>query len=387
MVLRLEVRFELKKLPAPGDGSLGLTIGVGHLVSPSPLLLTALRIENFRNLDSASLSPAPGLNWLFGENGAGKTSVLEAIHVLARGRSFRANSISPLIRDGSKLLRVVARTVNPDGQAGVERSASDWTGRINRQPTTKMSEFARMLPVVLVDPENHVLVEGAPANRRSFLDWGLFHVEQSYLGDWRRYSRLLRQRNAALRSGAAPPLLEALERPMAEAAAAVESLRNRYVSSLQNALEALESDLEFHVGKIGLTYRPSAHTAQEYLEKWRETRERDLEQGFTRDGPHRGDLAIRAGDRLAAPRLSRGQMKLVALMLKLGQMGLAHRADCEPVLLLDDPVSELDSYHLARLLGWLRSQPNQAWITAVENIDDADAGLFHVEQGQIHAVL
>lgn len=351
------------------------------------MLLTALRIENFRNLDSVSLDPAPGLNWLFGENGAGKTSVLEAIHVLARGRSFRANSISPLIRDGSRELRVVARTTDPDARAGVERGASEWNGRINRQPTTKMSEFARLLPLVLVDPENHALVEGAPAIRRSFLDWGLFHVEQSYLADWRRYSRLLRQRNAALRAHAAPALLEALERPMAEVAAAVETLRESYASSLQNALVALESDLEFHVDRIGLTYRPSARTADEYVEKWRATRERDLEQGFTRDGPQRGELAIRSGDRMAAPRLSRGQMKLVALMLKLGQMRLAHSAKCEPVLLLDDPVSELDGYHLARLLGWLRVQSNQAWITAVDRIDDSDAGLFHVEQGQIHAVL
>ena len=351
------------------------------------MLLTSLHIENFRNLESVSLTPAPGLNWLFGENGAGKTSVLEAIHVLARGRSFRANSISPLIRDGNKSLRVVARMANPDGQAGVERNASAWTGRINQASCARMSEFARMLPLVLVDPENHALVEGAPANRRSFLDWGLFHVEQSYLADWRRYSRLLRQRNAALRAHAAPALLEALERPMADAATAVEVLRGRYVASLQDGLKALAGELEFHVGEIALDYRPSARTVEDYVEKWRDTRERDLEQGFTRDGPQRGDLSIRAGDRMAAPRLSRGQMKLVALMLKLAQMGLARRADCEPVLLLDDPVSELDGYHLDRLLGWLQTQPNQAWITAVDRVDHPSAGLFHVEQGKIHAVL
>ena len=152
-------------------------------------------------------------------------------------------------------------------------------------------------------------------------------------------------------------------------------------------MDALAAELEFHVGEITLDYRPSAHTVEDYVDKWRETRARDLEQGFTRDGPQRGDLSIRAGDRMAAPRLSRGQMKLVALMLKLAQMGLARRADCEPVLLLDDPVSELDGYHLERLLGWLRAQPNQAWITAVDRVDDANAGLFHVEQGKIHAVL
>lgn len=351
------------------------------------LQLTSLHIENFRNLRSVLLAPEPGLNWLYGENGAGKTSVLEAIYVLARGRSFRANSVSPLIHDGDKLLRVVAQTRNPEARAGVERSASSWTGRIDRQACSRMSEFARMLPLVLVDPENHSLVEGAPAIRRSFLDWGLFHVEQSYLSDWKRYSRLLRQRNAALRAGAESAFLRALEQPMSEAAARIDGMRKRYVSALQVDLSGLESELEFHVNDIELGYRASAEIAEEYLSSWAENRDRDMERGFTRDGPHRGELTVRARGRLAAPRLSRGQMKLVALMLKLAQMRLARDGACRPVLLLDDPVSELDAYHLRQLLCWLRAQPNQVWITAVDRIDDARAGLFHVEQGQICKML
>lgn len=333
------------------------------------------------------MAPSPGLNWLCGENGAGKTSVLEAIHVLGRGRSFRANSVGALIRDGSAALRIVAQTEAPDAHLGVERSASRWIGRINRQPCGRMSEFARRLPLVLVDPENHALLEGSPAVRRSFLDWGLFHVEQSYLSGWKRYNRLLRQRNSALRTQAGAQTLEALEGPMAEAAEVVEMLRDRYVKALQGQLADLEKALLFHVEHIGLAYRPSAVDADGYREKWRETRSRDLEQGFTRHGPHRGELVIRAGDRPAAPRLSRGQIKLVALMLKLAQMGLARSADCEPVLLLDDPVSELDGYHLDSLMSWLKRQPNQAWITAVEKPVIAGATLFHVEQGKIQAML
>jgi DNA replication and repair protein RecF len=351
------------------------------------LLLTSLHIENFRNLESVSVEPARGLNWLCGENGAGKTSVLEAVHVLGRGRSFRANSVGPLIRDGSTELRIVAQTGNPAGRLGVERSASTWTGRINREACVRMSEFARMLPLVLVDPENHELVEGSPAVRRSFLDWGLFHVERSYLSDWKRYNRLLRQRNAALRSQASAEMLDALERPMAAAAAAVEVLREQYVRALQQELSQLQTELMFHVEHVGLGYRPCAAGVDAYGSKWRETRTRDLEQGFTRDGPHRGELLIRAGSRAAAPRLSRGQMKLVALMLKLAQMRLARSADCEPVLLLDDPVSELDCYHLDSLLNWLVFQPNQAWITAVERPAETAAAVFHVEQGKIHAVV
>jgi len=351
------------------------------------VLLTSLHIENLRNLDSVWLTPAPGLNWLWGENAAGKTSVLEAIHLLGRGRSFRSNGISPLIHDGSTALRVVAQTGDPEGRLGVERSASDWTGRINRQACARMSEFARMLPVVLVDPENHALVEGAPAIRRSFLDWGLFHVEQSYLSAWKRYNRLLRQRNTALRSQAGTGVMEALEAPMAEAAEVVEMLRTRYVESLQRQLARLAAELRFHVEHIALEYRPSAPAAQGYRHKWRDTRRRDLERGFTRDGPHRGELAIRAGDRPAAPRLSRGQMKLVGLMLKLAQMDLARRSCCVPLLLLDDPVSELDAYHLDSLMQWLARQPNQTWITAVEKPAFAVQALFHVERGKIRKMV
>ncbi|MFO7764141.1 MAG: DNA replication/repair protein RecF [Wenzhouxiangellaceae bacterium] len=351
------------------------------------MLLTSLQIENFRNLESVSLEPAPGLNWLCGENGAGKTSVLEAIHVLGRGRSFRAKGMGPLIRDGSPELRIVAQVEEPEGRLGVERSASGWRGRINRQACVRMSEFARMLPLVLVDPENHELVEGSPAVRRSFLDWGLFHVEHTYLTDWKRYNRLLRQRNAALRSRAGDEMLDALESPMALAAAAVEMLRAQYVRALQQELSQLQTELMFHVEHISVNYRPSASGVDAYRAKWRDTRARDLEQGFTRDGPQRGELLIRAGNRAAAPRLSRGQMKLVALMLKLAQMGLARSADCEPVLLLDDPVSELDRYHLDALLSWLARQPNQAWITAVEKPAETRAAVFHVERGKIHAVV
>lgn len=349
--------------------------------------LSSLQIEGFRNLKSVSMEPAAGVNWLFGVNGAGKTSVLEAIHVLARGRSFRVNNTSALIFEGRKRMRIIAQTQAPEHRIGVERGAAEWTGRIDRQPCAKMSEFARVLPLVLIDPDNHDLIEGSPAARRSFLDWGLFHVEQSYLSDWKRYNRFLRQRNAALRDRATAPLLAALEQSMAGAASTVDDLRQRYVGLLRERLAELQEELGFRIDPVRLDYRSSAQSAREYLDQWRATRERDLDQGFTRDGPHRGELVVRVGDRSAAPRLSRGQMKLVALMLKLAQLRLAGEHASTPLLLLDDPVSELDREHLARLLDWVEKQPNQTWITAVESPERTGFELFHVEQGEIRAVV
>lgn len=349
--------------------------------------ITELLVENFRNLDRAELQPGSRVNWLAGPNGAGKTSILEAIHVLARGRSFRANTVSPMVRDGASSFRVFARTNDPEHRLGVERSPSDWTGRIDGETSKRMSAFARRAPLVLIDPENHALVEGRPALRRSFLDWGLFHVEQSFLEDWRRYSRLLRQRNAALRTQAADAMLDALDAPMAEAAERLDAARAVYVARLAEVVVALESELNFELPPLRLDYRRSCGSADDYRRHWIETRSRDREQGFTRDGPQRADLTIRAGERMAAPRLSRGQMKLAALLLKLGQMRLGSEDANKPLVLLDDPVSELDEKHLGRLLDWVVEQPNQAWITAVDSAPLTDTTMFHVEQGKIRAVV
>lgn len=349
--------------------------------------ITELLVENFRNLERVELRPGPRVNWLVGSNGAGKTSVLEAIHVLARGRSFRASAVSPMVRDGASAFRVFARTHEPEHRLGVERSASDWTGRIDEKPCKRMSAFARRAPLVLIDPENHALIEGRPTLRRSFLDWGLFHVEQSFLEDWRRYSRLLRQRNAALRTGADDAMLDALEAPMAEAAERLDAARASYAARLAGAVHELENELNFELAPLRLDYRPPCAGVAHYRNQWAQTRTRDREHGFTRDGPQRADLAIRIGERLAAPRLSRGQMKLAALLLKLGQMRLGSKEAHKPLMLLDDPVSELDETHLSRLLDWVVTQPNQSWITAVDAAPSLESTMFHVEQGKIRAVV
>ena len=349
--------------------------------------ITALEIQRLRNLDQVSIRPAAGLNWLYGENGSGKTSVLEAVHVLARGRSFRTNTLNPVIQDGSRSLTVFARTADPEHRLGIERLSGRWTGRLDGASCSRVSDFARRLPLVLVDPENHQLLEGGPVLRRNFIDWGVFHVEHSYLEIWRRYARLLRQRNAALRDAASGAVLESLERPMADAAETLEQTRARWVRSLSKVLEALEPALAFRIAPLGLEYRSSCQSAGDYRETWAANRERDLEQGYTREGPHRAELAVRSGGRPAATRLSRGQMKLAALLLKLAQMKQAHSAGQIPMLLLDDPVSELDRDHLNRLLDWLAQQAYQVWITAVSPPDGGDARLFHVEQGKIRSMV
>ena len=349
--------------------------------------LHTLEVVDLRNLEQVRLEAAPGVNWLYGANGSGKTSVLEAIHVLARGRSFRSATLAPLIRDGARRLRIVAATVDPAHRLGVERSAGGWVGRIDGEDCPRVSEFARRLPLVLVDPENHLLIEGPPAERRSFVDWLMFHVEQDYLDTWRRYQRSLRQRNAALRGEASAAVFEAIEAPMADVAEAVDRVRAAWVARLAEILDGVQDRLGFDVPPLQLEYRPAGAEPDGYLPVWRRHRERDRALGHTRDGPHRAELAVRSAGRPVANRFSRGQMKLAALLLKLAVLELQQGLGQTPLLLLDDPVSELDRRHLDALLAWLPTRTGQTWVTAVEPEPGIAARRFHVEQGKIRSMV
>ncbi len=342
-----------------------------------------LVIRGFRNLASVELAPSPGVNCLHGDNGAGKTSVVEAIHLLARGRSFRSAQITPVIRHGSDSLRVVAR-LQRGTTLGIERSRDQWRGRIDGRDCQRLSEFAAALPLVLIEPDSHRLVDEGPERRRQYLDWQLFHVEHDYLQSWQRYSRLLRQRNAAMKAGAEDRTVRALEAPMALAADVINQLRQNQVARLRRAMSQLGGELSFRLpGEIQLSYRSGHPQGMALVEAWDQQRASDRERGFTQRGPHRADLRLTCGGHPAAMELSRGQQKLLAVSLLLAKLAiLGESASAPTVLLLDDPVSELDTQHLAELLDWLPAQAFQTWITTTAQPAQAFT-LFHVEHGQV----
>lgn len=348
--------------------------------------LQRLTLQGVRNLQPVTLSAGAGLNWLEGENGAGKTSVLEAIHILARGRSFRSNTISAVIQHESEQLLIVGETHSGD-RLGVRRDPEAWTGRINGEDCSRVSEFARRLPVILMEPESHRLVSGGPERRRQYLDWLLFHVEPAYLLRWQQYQRLLRQRNAGLKTGASAAVLKALELPMAEAADQINDWRNAEVIALSERVNALNSSVGVRLpGQIGLRYRSGTTGDGLLLPQWDEERDRDRELGYTRSGPHRAELVITLAGHPASSEASRGQQKLLAVLLLMAELERLSQAAHPPLILLDDPVSELDVDHQARLMLWLEASTVQAWVTATTP-PPVPSTRFHVEQGQIRLVV
>lgn len=352
------------------------------------MALEQLSIHGLRNLQAVDLQPGSGLNWLQGDNGAGKTSVLEAIFLLARGRSFRSPRMGPVIQHGCEQLRVVARRADDQSRLGMERSIDAWRGRINGRETQRLSEFAQALPLVLMEPDSHRLIDGGPGPRRQYLDWLLFHVEPDYLELWRRYARLLRQRNAALKADAPDSVLSAIELPMLDAAERLNRLRARKIQLILDQILVLSGELAIRLpGELAVRYRPGHPADQVLAEALPAVRDRDRELGYTRRGPHRADLVLSCGERPAAEALSRGQQKLLVLLLLLAQLRLlAEYSPVQPLLLLDDPVSELDSRHLDSVLAWVRRQPVQVWVTATAK-GPSEAAVFHVEQGRIRPVV
>lgn len=355
--------------------------------------ITRLTIQNFRILGDIDLALAPSVNWFFGVNGAGKTSLLEALHVLARGRSFRSGLISPLIGPIGERFQVIARGLDNAGRnriLGASRESGRWEGRIDGQNAPRVAEFARALPLVLIEPGSHALIEGGPVERRRYLDWALFHVEHDYLDWWRRHARQLQQRNAALRSGESETVLDTFEHALVESAGALHEARARVATELEGQAKALKASLGIRLGDLELVYRPGWPRDTTLVDALKAARFQDRERGYTRHGPHRAELIPLIDGAPAAKRLSRGQQKLLSLILLLSQHSvLAESTGVEPLLLLDDPVSELDADHLQRLWGWLDGRQGQTWVTALTPPKvglGEDSMMFHVEQGRVQAL-
>ena len=351
--------------------------------------LDSLGIEDFRCIEKAELQLHGRCNLISGANASGKTSLLEAIFVLGRGRSFRTARAETLIRTGSPAFQLTAR-LRQDGLSrplGLRFDKDGIEARYGGRTVGGLAELATLLPAQAIDPEVHRLIEGGPQERRRFLDWGVFHVEPNFVEHWRRYQRALRQRNAALRSGSTEASVRAWDPELVQAGETVAASRARYLSELAPHVAATAERLLGQPLEIQLAQGWSAERSLE--ESLRQTWPRDRERGLTHAGPHRADLSVRYGGAAARDRISRGQQKLAASAMLLGQL----RCDAEKgsrlaALLVDDPAAELDTGNLERLLREVVSLPAQLFITALDPgnpslLELPEGHRFHVEHGSV----
>lgn len=358
--------------------------------------VTRLRIDNLRRLSAVDIEPGPGLNLITGDNGAGKTSLLEALHLMAYGRSFRGRVRDGLVRTGAEAVEVYLEWLpgagRPPQRAGLRHSGASWQARLDGATIQQLGDLCAAVAVVTFEPGSHALVGGGAEPRRRFMDWGLFHVEPEFLPVWRRYARALRQRNALLKQAARVSEIEAWERELVAAGEPMTALRRRYVDGLDPAFRATAGRIAPSLGESSIQFLPGWKADELSLaDALLLARERDRTLGHTTVGPHRADWRPSFSALPAGEALSRGQGKLAALGCLLAQAAdLGARRGSWPVVALDDLASELDAAHRGRVIAMLRESGAQAFITGTEVPpgfpEGATAGtrMFHVEQGAVH---
>lgn len=352
--------------------------------------LTTLNVQGVRNIRHAVLHPAPTINIIYGENGSGKTSLLEAIFLLGRGRSFRTRKLDSVISKGVDSCTVFALLSDSDQQdcseipVGVSRSAKGgFKFKIAGRQVNTASQLAANLPILLINSDSFVLISGGPSNRRRFLDWGVFHVEHEYRDVWQKFQRCHKQRNNLLRRDSMQRSeLLVWDREFVELSEQVAVYRQRYFDKMlpefNKTLALLNNTLRIDLS----LYRgwDIEHTLAEAL---RTNYQRDHNSKLTHSGAHRADLRFLCEGRPATEVLSRGQEKLVVLALQIAQgrlLGKAINGHC--LYLLDDLAAELDQHHFAKGMQLLVELKSQLFMTGT-NKELMQAGLPKSQHGQI----
>lgn len=372
--------------------------------------LNWLIANHFRNLSDIEFRPSGGLNLIYGQNGSGKTSLLEACYFLAMGRSFRDVAADPVIERNQDqlLLRAGIRTGNQSHELGMTRDrGGNRDLRVNGEKVLRGTEMARLLPMLVLGPQTVDLLLGAPELRRRFLNWGLFHVEQSAEAEsfprqftrlWDEANRCLRQRNELLRADRSTDQeLATWSSQLAESSEQLDILRKQYIEAYQPVFASTVAEISQLEG-VELTYFRGWREDSSLSELFIQDIDIDKKRGFTQRGFQRADVRISVGGQPAAKVCSRGELKALVWSMVLSQGVLAHNAGQlsdsaighETLYLVDDLASEFDEEHRRRVCHFLLKTGQQILLTGVESETLVAAcggqyeGMFHVKHGHVN---
>jgi DNA replication and repair protein RecF len=366
--------------------------------------LTQLSIRDFRNLEAVDLTPSPRATILLGENGQGKTNLLEAIYLLTTLKPLRAARLTELVRFGQDRAQVAADFDGPGGlrRAAVQVQAGGRTAFLDGKPQDRLDAYFEGLAAVCFAPDDLLLVKAGPEGRRRFLDRAAFNRWPAVLGEARDYVRALRARNAALRTST-PEVEASFRGPLVRAGARLLVRRRALVAELAPRLRAAFAEISGPgAPEALLAYRPAAGLRPEGAEVELAERlaaalearlGRDREKGFTSAGPHMDDLALSLDGRGARLYGSQGQQRAVVLALKIAEIeNLRAALGRPPLLLLDDVSSELDPAKNRYLLGYLAALPAQVFLTSTDRrlLEPAvgpGSAFFGVRNGAVEPLL
>ena len=388
---RVDHRAELPARPKPES-----PYGVWFQEPPfaASMSLGQITVSNLRCIEHADVELPSGLTLIWGGNGSGKTSLLEAIFLLGRGRSFRTRNTHRLIRHGQDRMRVIGhvkRSALAPTVVGLEmdrtgEASGGLSAKVGGRAVDSLAELSQIFPVQVIEPGVHRLVEEGGYRRRRWLDWAVFHVEPAFVDTWVRYTRALKQRNAALKTD--PAQASIWDPELARLGTQVSDSRQRLLTSLEPYWN--EAVLSLSGLPVELHYLRGWSQEHSLAEAIAASRARDEMRHLTHAGPHRADVAVRLHGRPAREVLSRGQQKMVAVAMTLAQLRLLQvTTDTTPTLLLDDPAAELDVEYLRRFIAQISPLRCQLVVTSLQaesRLFGAPERMFHMDEGRVESV-
>lgn len=363
------------------------------------MYLHSLKLQGLRNLQSSSISLNDGLNIFYGLNGAGKSSVLEAITLLTSGRSFRTAKLELVLSDDQNAFTLFG-VLDAQTKVGIgyARQTKQRSIKLNGEKINSLSQLSKLYPTQVLSPESYHLIDSGPAERRKFIDWCLFHVEHSYHQHWKNYNLVLSQRNALLKQSAQKMFLQQLQhwnQQLCFAETIITQHRVAMLSELQQSFAEVIKSLSVNFcDNFELNYYPGFTGS--FAERLNDSLALDREYGYTRFGPHKADIRIKINGALAKDFLSRGQKKVIVNALYLAQTALLKKlSKKDSLFIIDDFSSELDLENQQLLLDVLMTQNNLQIIISCLQLDSLNwlkkrynsAHMFHVERGVITPVV
>jgi DNA replication and repair protein RecF len=350
-----------------------------------------LFLSNVRCFVDVDVDFSLGINVVNGNNSSGKTTLIESIHVLSSGKSFRSAKIDNLRQVNKESMTISSNIYNNNinYQLGLYKTSKLLELRVDTISTPKLSDLANHLAVITYHAGSDQLIQGEPIFRRRFIDWCLFHTQIGFFEEWSRYQRILKQRNAILRSDVSQ--IDYWNQLLAQSGEIITNWRIQAVETLMSFLNSIIIDSNYF-SNLSFSFISGWPISDTLISSLQRSHIRDAQQGFTSYGPHRADLRLRMMGKDAKDVLSRGQQKTLTLLMLLALASYFHKSKGQyPIFLLDDLAAELDIHQRIYLFNKLSSLGCQVILTSLNESDwnnclPSSAKHFLVRKGTVSVI-
>ena len=359
------------------------------------MILEKLSVINYKNIAEATLDFSPKINCLIGQNGVGKTNVLDAIYYLSFCHSANNPIDSQVIRHGAEFF-VLEGDYEGDLHiyCGMKRGTKKHFKR-NKKEYRRLSEHIGLIPVVVVSPSDTLLIEGGSEERRRLMDMVIAQYEHGYMEAMNRYNKALQQRNAMLKLDEEPNLdvISLFEEQMAYEGERIYKSRKAFVEELTPIFQRIHETISGNREQVALNYVSHCQRGP-LLEVIQRDRFKDRAIGYSLHGVHRDDLEITLGGHLMKREGSQGQNKTFVIALKLAQFDFLKRTNSKttPLLLLDDIFDKLDAQRVEQIVKLVAgddygqifiTDTNRDHLDLILSRQTLDYKIFHVDNGEI----